>query len=140
MAAGKKPNLAAIYRREKNKKWEDMLAYQLALYGLGHYFKREFVIKETGRRFLWDFADPVNKVAIEFQGAIWIPGAGHSGGTGLRRDHAKANAAAFWRWHVFYFDDRAITSYKAIELIKAYYAKYVFGGNDHPEPEQDVSG
>lgn len=120
-----KPNAAPAKKKarkkEDPKKWENMLAAQLHLYGLGSYFKREFIIKELGRKWRWDFADPEHKVAIEFQGAIWIPNRGHSGGIGLRNDFAKGNAAQFHGWTVFHFDDWAVSNKSAVKMIDAFY-------------------
>src|SRR5262249_9023841 len=108
----------------KNKRWEDLLAYHLQLHGLGKYFVREFNSPpEFGRKWRWDFADPVNKVLLEVQGAIWIPNRGHSGGTGIMRDHDKQNAAQLNGWVVFQFNDRTIKSLSAIELVRDYYAR-----------------
>ncbi len=106
-----------------NKKWEDLLAYHLQLHGLGKLFVREYTVQEFGRRFRWDFADPINKVLLEVQGAIWIPNSGHTSGTGIRRDHSKLNIAQFHGWTVFQFDDKAIKELSAIELVRDYYAR-----------------
>jgi len=70
------PNERAL-KAAKNKKWEDLLAYHLQLYGLGKFFRREFVSPpEFGRKWRWDFADPVNRTLLEVSGAIWVPNRG----------------------------------------------------------------
>lgn len=117
--AGVKP--AAALKRAKDKKWEDLLAYHLQINGLGKLFAREYIIPELGRKWRWDFCDPMNKVAIEVQGAIWVPNKAHSGGTGIMRDHAKANAANFHGYAVFAFSDKTIKSLEAVDLIRDYY-------------------
>lgn len=117
------PN-AKTLQTAKNKKWEDLLAYHLQLYGLAKLFAREYMSPpEFGRRWRWDFADPVNKVLLEVQGAIWIPNRGHTSGTGIMRDHDKTNTAQFHGWTVFQFNDKTIKSLSAIELVRDYYAR-----------------
>lgn len=112
-------------KRAKNSKWEDLLFFHLQQQGLGKHFQREYIIPELQRKFRWDFADPVNKVAIEFQGAIWVANSGHSGGRGIQRDHEKLNLAQFHGWTVFHFDDRAVRTLAASDLIRNYYALHV---------------
>lgn len=117
---------AQALRKARNTKWEDLLAFHLQQYGLGKLFEREYVIPELQRKWRWDFADPVNRVALEFQGGIWMPNRGHSGGSGIRRDHAKLNAAQLHGWTVFHFDDKAVRSLMAVDLVRQYYARWVF--------------
>jgi hypothetical protein len=110
-----------VLKREQNKQHENLLDFHLKAYGLGQYFTREFMMKETGRKFLWDFADPINKVAIEVQGGIWMPKGAHNTGLAILRDHEKSNAAQFHDWRVFYCTPQTIKSCAIIDLIAAYY-------------------
>lgn len=59
------------------------------------------------RRFRFDFAHPVAKVAIEIQGAIWTGGR-HARGSGLLKEHEKLNLAASQGWRVFYLNANTI--------------------------------
>jgi len=119
MPAAKLPSLKQL----ENRKWEDLLAYHLQINGLAAHFQREYIVPEFGRKWRWDFADPVHRVLIEVQGAIWVPNRGHSGGTGILRDHSKGNAAAFYGWTVFQFSDKTIKSLEAVDLLVRYYQK-----------------
>lgn len=124
-------------RQAQNKKWEDLLSFHLQQYGLAKLFAREWVAPDLGRRWRWDFADPVNRVLIEVQGAIWIPNKGHSGGTGIKRDHEKLNAAQFHGYTVFHFDDGAIRKLEAIDLVRRFY-DHKRGLNDQQGAGQSV--
>lgn len=108
-------------KRAENKKWEDLLAYHLQINGLIKYFQRE-VVFIPGRQFRLDFGDPVHKIGIEVQGAIWSPGKqGHNWGTGIERDHEKMNLAHLHDWRIFYFGDKAIRSLAAVDFMRRYY-------------------
>lgn len=130
----KTPSPAQALRKAKHTKWEDLLEFHLQQYGLATLFQREYVIAELGRKWRWDFADPINRVALEFQGAIWVANRGHSGGSGIQRDHAKLNAAQLHGWTVFHFDDKAVRSLAAIDLVRNYYARWVYQMPDKCTP------
>ena len=52
------------------------------------------------RRWRFDFAWPVSKVAVELDGGTWTQGR-HTRGAGYRGDCEKLNAAALLGWRVF---------------------------------------
>lgn len=105
----------------KNKKWENLLEFHLQINGLGKYFIREHVFI-PGRQFMLDFADPINKIGLEVQGAIWSKGkTGHNTGTGINRDAEKINLGHMHDWRLFQFTSDTIRSLKAIDLIRRYY-------------------
>ena len=58
----------------------------------------EFYFDPT-RKWRFDFAWPVSRLALEVQGGIWING-GHSRGSGMERDFEKENAAICLGWRV----------------------------------------
>lgn len=60
------------------------------------------------RRYRFDFAHPVAKVAVEIQGAIWTGGR-HSRGSGLIKEHEKLNLAAAHGWRIFYLSANTIS-------------------------------
>lgn len=72
--------------------------FELLVRGLGYSFTREYKFHPT-RRWRFDFADPVNKVAIELEGGIWIRGR-HVHPTGYLKDTYKYNAAVILGWRV----------------------------------------
>lgn len=84
---------------------EDSFAVSWALLVPGHAPQCEYRIV-AGDRHRWDFAWPESRVALEIQGGTWLSKngkkAGHSTGTGQRRDCIKANLAAAAGWRVFY--------------------------------------
>ncbi len=56
------------------------------------------------RRWLFDFAIPSKKIALEIEGGIWRKGGGaHSRPKGILRDIEKYNAATLLGWRVFRF-------------------------------------
>lgn len=52
------------------------------------------------RRWRFDYAWPEKKVAVEIEGAVFIPGKGHSSGSGISKDIEKYNAATLLGWRV----------------------------------------
>lgn len=124
MTTPKQTKAPSTVQQAQNKKWEDLLHYHLTLYGLGKFFVREFVSPpEFGRKWRWDFGDPINKVLLEVQGGIWIPKGAHNTGTAMMRDHEKQNTAALHGWVVFQFNDKTIKSLMALELVRDYYQR-----------------
>ena len=51
------------------------------------------------RKWRFDFAYPVSKIAIEVEGGIWVQGR-HSRGSGMLKDMEKYNEAAKRGWRV----------------------------------------
>ncbi len=54
------------------------------------------------RRWRWDFAWPLELIAVEIQGGIWTKGR-HSRGKGQLGDMEKMNAGVLLGWRIFYF-------------------------------------
>jgi hypothetical protein len=53
------------------------------------------------RRFRFDYAWPVEKVALEVQGGLFVQGR-HSRGAALLKEHEKLNLAAEMGWRIVY--------------------------------------
>jgi very-short-patch-repair endonuclease len=72
------------------------------------------------RRWRFDLACPVEKVAIEIHGQTWANGR-HNRGYGMQGDFEKNNAAVLDGWRVLYFtgDDIQKRLPQAIETIVA---------------------
>lgn len=70
------------------------------------------------RKWRFDFAYPVEKIAIEAEGAIWANGR-HTRGSGFNKDCEKYNAAAILGWRVLRYTtsniDQLITDLKQIK-------------------------
>jgi hypothetical protein len=62
----------------------------------------EYVIKETGRKWKYDFAWPERKIAVEIHGGVWTQGR-HTRGAGFIGDRRKMNAAVLCGWRVLEF-------------------------------------
>src|SRR5882672_4985229 len=56
------------------------------------------------RRWRFDWALVEQRIALEVQGGLFLPGGGgrHSRGAALRKEHEKMNAAAALGWRVLY--------------------------------------
>lgn len=82
---------------KKRSKLELALEGQFSLAGLPDPEKEYAFMK--GRGFLFDFAYPNIKMAVEVEGGIWIGGR-HTTGEGFTRDCIKYNNAECLGWHV----------------------------------------
>jgi very-short-patch-repair endonuclease len=95
---------------------EEQFHLQLRLHKLDHLFRREFRFHPKR---LWriDFADPVEKLAIELQGGIFGKKSGHNTGVGIRNDMEKSNELQRLGWRVFHFYVDDVKSGKAINYL-----------------------
>jgi len=93
---------------------------------LGKIFPEHNWVREykgiPGRKYRFDFADLVNKVAVEIQGAVFIYG-GHSTGMGITRDCEKLALAILNGWTLFMFTSGQVRSGQAIAWLKEYFEK-----------------
>lgn len=69
------------------------------------------------RRWRFDFAVPVHRIAIEVQGGLFTGGR-HSRGPALMKEHEKLNTAAAMGWRVLYTIPQNICMSETIELVK----------------------
>lgn len=76
----------------------DQLAALFPLRGLPTPTK-ELRFHET-RRWRFDLAWHNLKIAIEYEGGVYVPGTGHSSGKGIERDIEKQNEAQLLGWIV----------------------------------------
>ena len=83
---------------------EAQFSLVLLAHGLKDNFEREYRFHPE-RKWRFDFADPVNKVAVEIDGGVFGNGR-HSRGAGFRSDCEKLNAAAALGWRVFRYVER----------------------------------
>jgi very-short-patch-repair endonuclease len=71
----------------------------------------------TGRRWRFDFACPLVRVAIEVEGGTWSGGR-HTRGAGFSADCEKYNAAAYEGWTVFRLTGAMITVPEIERIIR----------------------
>jgi very-short-patch-repair endonuclease len=94
---------------------EERLAFHLRADGLGH-FKRELVFWPA-RKFRFDFAFIVERIAIEVDGGLHSGGR-HTRAKGFEKDCMKLNEAAILGWMVLRFSPSQISSGHAVHTIK----------------------
>lgn len=69
------------------------------------------------RGWMFDFAWPEHKVALEVEGGIWKQGR-HNRGEGFLKDIEKYNAAGVLGWRVFRTTPDALLKKQTIEMIR----------------------
>jgi very-short-patch-repair endonuclease len=94
---------------------EDLLYSHIELTGLPSP-AREYRFHPS-RRWRFDFAWPLYKIAVEVDGGIYSRGR-HVRGTGFERDAEKRNAAVLAGWRVLHFTPRQIKTGTAIKTIE----------------------
>jgi len=94
---------------------EDLLEAHIRLLGLPKP-KREYRF-DRERRWRFDLAWPLHKVAAEVDGGIFSRGR-HVRGVGFERDAEKRNAAVIASWRVLHFTPRHIKSGTAVREIE----------------------
>jgi very-short-patch-repair endonuclease len=94
---------------------EDLLERHIQLSGLPPP-AREYRFHPK-RRWRFDFAWPIYKVAVEVDGGIYNRGR-HVRGVGFERDAEKRNAAVLGGWRVLHFTPRHIRSGTAVRQIE----------------------
>ena len=97
-------------------KLEDLLERHISLCGLPSPV-REFRFHPK-RRWRFDFAWPLYRVAAEVDGGIYCRGR-HVRGKGFERDAEKRNAAVLAGWRVLHFTPKHIKSGMAVRTIEA---------------------
>jgi len=91
---------------KKESKLEKSLFQQFALFGIRTPIRQYQFHYERG--WLFDFAWPSIKVAVEVQGGIFSGGA-HTRGKGYEEDNDKANEAVRMGWRLFRFGPNQVT-------------------------------
>ena len=95
-------------------KLEDTFAFQLRAVGIE--FEREYRFHAI-RKWKFDFAWPLVKVALEIHGGTFVRGA-HSRGARQRKDFEKQNAAHLAGWTVYLADTTMVKDGTALKLIE----------------------
>lgn len=73
------------------------------------------------RKWRFDFAWTLEKVAIEVHGGTWVAGMGHTRGSGFARDREKINAAIVHGWKVFEVLPAQLNNGYLQELLATYF-------------------
>ena len=94
---------------------EDTLEWLIAFSGLPSP-AREYRFHPK-RRWRFDFAWPLYKVAVEIDGGIYSRGR-HVRGSGFERDAEKGNTAVLAGWRVLHFTPRMVKSGNAVKQIE----------------------
>mgnify|MGYP001593036717 FL=1 len=71
-----------------------------------------------GRKFRLDYAWVPQKVGLEVQGGVWSGGK-HGRGSGIVRDHEKANLLAVNGWRCLYVQPRQLLNLDTIRLVRS---------------------
>lgn len=102
----------------KKRDLEAEFAFQVKVLGLPEP-KRNYRKVIPGRNYEFDFVWDQYHVALEVQGATWVPGKGHSSGTGILRDTTKLCMATVNGWKVLQLVDKHIDSGDGINWTEA---------------------
>ena len=94
---------------------EEILEQHINLSGLPRP-AREFRFHPR-RRWRFDFAWPLKRIAVEVDGGIHCRGR-HVRGSGFERDAEKRNAAVMAGWRVLHFTPRQVRSGAAVRAIE----------------------
>ncbi len=102
-----------------NKPQEDRIAKALRI--AGYKFEREFKFHPV-RKWRFDFALPNQKVAIEFEGGVFLPKARHTSMIGYSKDVEKYREAVLHGWKVLRYTAKDLSinngEYKIIEDLQ----------------------
>ncbi|OQC42289.1 MAG: hypothetical protein BWX64_00306 [Acidobacteria bacterium ADurb.Bin051] len=110
------PNAAAgAVRAVQSRKLEGALRFQLDAARLSDGLEEQCRFHPS-RRWRFDFAWPLERLAVEVQGGVWIAGR-HSGGRGQIADCEKLAAAVLEGWRVLYVTSPHIRSGVALNWI-----------------------
>ena len=71
----------------------------------------------NGRKWRFDYAIPMKKLAIEIEGAVWTQGR-HTRGSGFVKDCEKYNNAAILGWRLLRFSTQDVLRGKAGEMLR----------------------
>lgn len=74
---------------------------------------------DPARRFVFDFAWPSRKLAVEVQGGLWVTG-GHGGGNRALNDYRKHNAAVRLGWRVLYVAADMLDTTEALDMVEPF--------------------
>lgn len=102
----------------RNKRFEELLAFQIRAYKLPEPHEQYRFAQSLGRQFSADFAFVQHRLLVEVQGGIWREGGGaHSHPLNLERDIEKQQHAALLGWFVVPVTTDQVQKGEAIALL-----------------------
>lgn len=110
------PKPKRVRNGSTRSRWEAQLERDLVLLGLPSPNREHPVV--SGRRWRFDLAWPVRRIAVEVQGGTRWGRSRHSKGEGYENDCRKLLAAQMDGWIVIYVTSRMVKSGEAQELVK----------------------
>ena len=110
--------LAAAARLSEREKLERALWMRVEAAGLPLPVLQYYWARSEGRQFRSDGAYVAERVLVEVDGGIWMPGGGgHSHPMHLETQHQRDNLAALLGWKLLRFTKRMIRSGEAVQTI-----------------------
>jgi len=91
----------------------------------------------TGRKFRFDCANPILKIAIEIEGGIWLPKGGHNTGISMEKDMEKYNLATVEGWKVLRYSPQTLRK-SPWKLIKD--VRMLCGASDDAQTTLSIDG
>lgn len=96
---------------------EAALEFQIKAAGLPEPQREAMLV--PGRRFRWDFAWPIHRLAVEVQGGLYLPKGGHTSAAGVTRDCEKAALALLEGYRPLSVTSEQIRTGHALAWIEA---------------------
>lgn len=97
----------------------DLTGIQRLLQARGYAVELEYPFaKALGRRWRFDLAIPMAKLALEVDGGLWTGGR-HARGSGIVKQHEKENAAAAMGWRICKCQPRDVRTLHALAIVEA---------------------
>lgn len=79
---------------------------------------QQYVVPETSRKHLWDFAFLEQRLLVDVQGGTWVSNSGHTSGTGIERDCEKMVLATLAGYRVMFVTGLQVKDGRAVQWIE----------------------
>lgn len=103
-------------KKAEREKLEKLFELHLKADNLTGWEKQYRFIDE--RKFMFDFAFPKQKIAVEIDGGTWMGKGGHNSGSGIQNDRDKDELAILNGWTVYRCTAHMVKAGRAIETVK----------------------
>ena len=98
-------------------KLEETLGFQIRCTGLPEPVT-QYVVPETHRQHIWDFAFLDERLLVDVQGGTWVANSGHTSGTGIERDCEKMVLATLAGYRVMFVTGFQVKDGRAVGWIE----------------------